>query len=205
MTCRSARLSSSWLEVRFSSARLGSVRFIRASGQIRFILVRLGALFSARFVSLSSVSGLSSCGTARHIFHRIWSEPLKTLLSVLGSEFDSRTQHKDSIRLESTLSSVNSRLGSARGSARLAIRGSVYLGSWIGLDLGITRAGRISSMLGSAELGARLGAQFGAKLGIGWGLRDSWFSFLFINWVRRSEPFWVEGIDEDRTRRKQSL
>ena len=65
MTCLSAWLSSGWLEVRLSSARLGSVRFIRALGPDSVHLGSTRGFILGPVCSLRSSSGLSSCGTGK--------------------------------------------------------------------------------------------------------------------------------------------
>ena len=86
---------------------------------------------------------------------------------------DSRTQHEDSTRLDSTsLKARLSLLKSRTSSSRLEFTSARESGSTWG-SLG---ARKTSSMLGSAELGARLGplgAQFWAEMWIGLGLWDS--------------------------------
>ena len=163
-----AQLGSAPVGSRFGSARLGLARYslFGPRGQIRLILVRLGALFSARFVSLSLAltQGSARAGLVKSI----------DLLMSYKSESTYQSSRPGSARgsahRTSGLGTVCSRHGSARGSAhRTSGLGSAHYSPFslprlVDLDrLGDRlEARRISSMLISAELRAWLRAQFGS-------------------------------------------
>ena len=81
---------------------------------------------------------------------------------------DSRTQHKDSTRLDLRLGSDCSSPESARGSARLAIRGSVYIPRLVNRARLGTHSGLGKPVQCSAQLNSELGS--GLSSGLRWGL-----------------------------------